>query len=58
MSEIALKRHVGRPGRYPIIELCVSLSGTLQSPLQHLNYRVKIQIITRLKPIILIKGGY
>lgn len=45
-------------GRYPIIEMSISLSGSLQTLiLQHLNYRDKIRIITRLKPIIFIKGN-
>lgn len=37
---------------------CISLSSTLQTPPEHLNYRVKIRIITRLKPITLIRGRY
>lgn len=53
---------MGRPaplrGRYPITAARISLSSTLQTPPEHLNYRVKIRIITRLKPITLIRGRY
>lgn len=51
-------RPAPRPGRYPITPACISLSSTLQTPPEHLNYRVKIRIITRLKPITLIRGRY
>lgn len=49
-------RICSRLGRYPIIEMSISLSGSLQTLSQHLNYRTKILIITRLKPITLIKA--